>query len=232
MEEVKFIWYESPEIWAAIIAGVCALITAIGSGLFFWKKNKILTNFQKDIKEHEVGLNTKMEIIKIQYGALYGERLNVIREVHKSILKIINYYCEVSKLKTIYKGKGIDNTKLDDKDHIEMLRINLELQEMDKHRSEFMKYFNEHKLFLSKDLENIICGFCEIIEAGQKRIFKQMIQESEDSEENYRELSKPHPYDVYDTILDNPKETFNRVLSSIEHEFRELIGSNIKTKNE
>lgn len=99
----EFIWYQSPEIWAAIVAGIFALVTTIGTVLLYKKKKSIETKFAETLEEKKAELDrknreiqavfdTRLEQMRIEYGTLYQKRIDAIIHLHNIMLRYKDLY--------------------------------------------------------------------------------------------------------------------------------------------
>ncbi|MFR9546207.1 MAG: hypothetical protein SNJ29_11610 [Rikenellaceae bacterium] len=219
----EFIWYQSPEIWAAVIAAVSAIITMVFSGVFFYRKHKILANFQTDIDEKKEDLvrttNEMQERLRVEYGTVYTRRLEVIEELHKRLIYLRSVHNTYNKL---FNGNKREYSN----------SVIAEIKAYGTFEKEFNQYFDENKIFLPKDLAIVIDTYYNAKIATFNANIPWPIAESIHRElgKNDAELEiiKQEGLEIKRQADDNIKNghTLDGFLDEIEDEFRYMIGAN------
>ncbi len=212
----NFIWYQEPAIWAAVIAGAFAIISGVGSWLFYRRNNKILFNFQKSLNEHQ-------EKIRVEYSLIYSKRLQIIEELHSHLLLLDDYYNKLQKYKL--KAKENIDYKINDEDSEKLKKdyfiIANYLDTLNKYKLYFPRKFANHITYNIKLLTQriLLIVIDELIENGV--IFSETDRSKFEKLESDFAYSKESIENIYTLDFD---EAVSELLGDLEDEFRKLIG--------
>lgn len=213
-----------------VISGLFAIVTLIATGLFFKKKNEIISNFNKDLVTHKAELDKKAlriqndldrerDILRIEYGKLYEKRLEVIEEIHNKLL-------DISKIVKILENhsSGIEICEAD-----RQLVVNHEEK-----LSTFHQYYDSKKIYLSENLTKIIDAFLMTSAAVLFELFSKFDQEkfkeffkngvtiSDEELKKFQEFSAE-----FSKFRKDERVTLSEILEAVRNEFRALIGAEI-----
>lgn len=215
----EFIWYQSPEIWAAIVAGIFALVTTIGTVLLYKKKNSIETQFAETLEEKKAELErTTYELnekLRIEYGSLYQQRIDVIKELYFQIGEIKRIEYDIDEQIGRYQSNG-DFHYLGSDNLSSLVRDLLEVFEL------IEKIFSKSKIYFSSEDSLLIEGI-----VTKCRNFKRAYDYFKEHEEGY-DLDDKNTYTIECFIEREFTSLFggelNELIVNIENRFRYLVG--------
>lgn len=231
--------WTDPSIIGAVISGGCTIAIAIGAVLFFKKKKSIELEFENKGRYYQIELDnrgrdiqnkldTKLELLRIEYSILYTKRIDVIKIIHKHLLNLKKVMVMFETLAKLNMDKEAFNTIYPNEDGQVVFDFINEF-------NLFENYFNENKIFLSKELADKIFAYRIYY------IFSTVMKTSYYQE--YAEKIKHISNDTYgllnsfasiiketDEELKDGVYSINDILTDIEDEFRSLIGADIKRK--
>lgn len=219
----EFIWYQSPEIWAAVVAGIFASISAIGTALLYKKKKSIETKFAETLEEKkaelerknreiQLALDVKLEKSRIEYSYVYKERLGVIKEIHSKLLCLNTY------LQTVKKTISNNSNTYDGHSIINEFNIY-------KFTDEYDSFLSKNKLYLSSKLYDTIsiAPTIAMIDTFKGINHDQVLKTAKDQGVSTSNIvQSKEMLDDFNTKF--PDFKIEDLLEAIEEEFRTLIG--------
>ena len=222
MEEL-FTWLCSLNT-SEIISLFGIVLPIIASVLFFWQKYRMLTNFQKEIKDHEVALTTKMELLKIQYGNLFSKRIEIIQQIYNYLLDSKQHYISQERLRELIGDNGINTNNLSPVKETEIYKLFDLLKNSERELKDFKKYFVKNKLYFTHGLSGKIMSVIIVIDAIYKNNLLIMSND----------LLKSMVGSIMQDKINNSLSVYNMptldlidlILKEIEVDFRSLIGVN------
>lgn len=215
MEKIAFL--NDSAIIAALITSGFALLGGV-IALYISYRSKV--KWDKDLENHrswleernkeiQSQLDTKLELLRIEYGTVFTKRLEVIEEIYVNLLQVQELY---TKLYSHDKGKKMDEESVK------------RLKKTSDNFKHFLDYFERKKIYLSEDLANTINGFLMLVFVKLYEKYPDEINENLNvSESASREFKK------LVNMAEKLKPT--KILNALENEFRTLIGVEITSKN-
>lgn len=195
-------------IWATIITGIFTFISGLLMICLFRKKNKILTEFQKEVdfnraeldaknKEIQAQLDTKLELLKIKENQLYKERLDAIREI----------YCIINSFLT----QARDIIKLQQRQNKDYRKFHETFRKFELEWSKCKIFFSES---ISHKIEDLVFNIYIDI----------MGTVSDDITESYEFKCKELTSEELKKLTTEVTETFPSIMKEIASNFRQIIG--------
>ena len=219
MEKIAFL--NDPAIIASIVSGIFMLISGIMALYIYRSKKKFKAKFDRELESHkswldrknkeiQSQLDTKLELLRIEYGTVFTKRLEVIEDIYDRLLQIQELYTMLS---------SHDKNKEMNEESKKRLREALD------NYNQFLYHFERKKLYLSEELVGVIMCF---ILSVNFRLYEKYPNELKGnlSALSEKELSVFNEgLNVFENI--SPKE----ILNALENEFRTLIGVEVASKN-
>lgn len=227
--------WSDPSIIAAFISGAFAIISGIATIVFFSKKKGIENKFDKDLESHknwlerknieiQGKLDTKLELIRVEYSVLYRRRLEVVEEIHNRLLVFDKTFNIIANYK--------DSQNINETDR----QLVLDLQ---KNYKEFSEFFEKKKIYISEELSTGISRFInlQLFEMVTKlpKEFVATYFEQYKKDNNIPNSALP---DIEELIgkftsmfeeMEKDKFRLSGLLSYLQNEFRTLIGAEINS---
>ncbi|MCL2290191.1 MAG: hypothetical protein FWC34_05725 [Bacteroidetes bacterium] len=223
MEKIAFL--NDPTIIASVITGVFALFSGIMALYIYRSKKKLEVKLNRELENHkswlegknkeiQSQLDTKLELLRIEYGTVFIKRLEVIEEIYDNLLQI-QELC--TKLYLHDKSKVMDEENAK------------RLKKISDNFRQFESYFERKKLYLSEDLANTIRCFITITsvklyEKYPDEINRHFSVSGDVSEEELSAFVKK-----FLNIAEELKPT--EILNALENEFRTLIGVEVTSNH-
>ena len=208
-------------IIASVISGIFMLISGAMALYTYRSKKKFKAKFDKELESHkswldrrnkeiQSQLDTKLELLRIEYGTVFTKRLEVIEEIYDRLLQVQEAY-------TIQSSH--DKNKEMNEENVEKLK------KISDNYNQFWDYFEKKKIYLSENLAAAIKFYLIAITIKIFDKYPERIKELNASEEQisaFKELSKS----MAEEVALNPTE----ILNALENEFRTLIGVEVASK--
>jgi len=216
----KFYWND-PTIIASVITCVFALFSGIMARYTYRNKKKFEVKFDKELESHrnwlegrnkeiQSQLDTKLELLRIEYGTIFIKRLEVIEEIYDNLLQVQKFCTKLC---------SYDKSKAMDEENVKQLRKTSD------NYNQFWNYFERKKIYLSEDLANVIT--CYLLSVNVK-----LYEKYPNELKGYLSVLSKEELSVFEQFLNifgelKPTE----VLNFLENEFRTLIGVEVTSKN-
>jgi|GEM_PF-2374450 len=226
MEKIAFL--NDPTIIASAIACFFALFSGVMAFYTHRSKKKFEVKLDKDIETHrswlegknkeiQSQLDTKLELLRIEYGTVFTKRLEVIEEIYINLLQVQELY-------TILYLRD-KSKELDEKNAKRIMEIS-------NNYTQFLGYFKKKKIYLSEDLATAINGFLFLVNAKLYEKYPDEMNEALNvSNKNVSEKELSVVKGSLKEFLNIAEFTPAEVLDILENEFRTLIGVEIASKN-
>ena len=214
------------------LTGLVAIIMVIAKLL---GKNWIESWFAKDLeaykaeldtknKEIQSKLDTKLELMRIEYGVLYSKRLSVIEDIHNRLLVIDKGF------KIVLSIKQTNNICKDD-----ILKIEKLIKE---DIPQFENYLEKNRIYLPEDLSTVIQGstylkmfeFIAKMPENIKGLITTFLKSDNSTFSQEQKDSLDNSIKSIEDFYNSKVSTTPDVLFAIEQEFRRLIGAEIGSK--
>jgi len=211
-------------IIAPLISGIFALISGFIALSAYKSKKKFEVKFDKELENHkswlegrnkeiQSQLDTKLELLRIEYGTIFIKRLDVIEEIYDHLL-------QVQKLYSILYSH--DKSKEMNAENVKRVR------ETSDSFKQFWDYFERKKIYLSEDLASVITYFLMLVSGKLYEKYPDEMRSLSISEGiSEKEISAFMGKLL--NIFEGVKPT--EILNALENEFRTLIGIEVTSKN-